>query len=358
MVNSEKSGLPMVDEQSEGRFLVVEVSGPNYTGLKRSALENDLDFLWRDTGYATFGLTTSDHINAMAWAAAQSGVLRVWRQESEAVLSGRTWRPSDTIIQVGDAAIGGNGVAVIAGPCSVEDKSQMMEVAACLRETGASWLRGGAFKPRTSPYRFQGLGRKGLEYLKLASEEYGLPVVTEVMSIEEIEVVCEHSDVLQVGSRNAQNFPLLKALGSSGKPVLLKRGFGCFIDELLHAAEYLMSYGNPQVLVCERGIRSHEPSSRFTFDINAIPVLKSATHLPVVADTAHGTGNVDLVGPIAKAAIAAGADALMFEIHPHPALSYSDADQTLSLEQFAALMPEMAAVAGAVGRRLDGTDRA
>ncbi len=353
MNDSRNSSLPMIDEKSEGRFLVVEVTRQDYSDLQQSALENDLNFLWQDTGFATYGLTTTDHVNAMAWAD-QPGVSRVWRQESEAVLIGRVWRPTTTIIQVGNATIGGNQVAVIAGPCSVEDKTQMLEVAECVKNSGASWLRGGAFKPRTSPYRFQGLGVKGLEYLKLASEKFGLPIVTEVMSIEEIEVVCEHADVLQVGSRNAQNFPLLKALGSCGKPVLLKRGFGCFIDELLHAAEYLMNYGNSQVLVCERGIRSHETSSRFTFDINAIPVLKNATHLPVVADTAHGTGDADLVGPVAKAAIAAGADALMFEVHPHPALSFSDADQTLSLDQFADLMPELAAVAGAVGRSLDG----
>ena len=356
MLNDANSGKPRIDDQSEGRFLVVEVSRSEYSGLQQSALENDLDILWQDTGYATYGLTTNDHINAMAWAD-QAGVVRAWRQESDAVLIGKEWQAAATTIQVGDATIGGDRVAVIAGPCSVEDKSQMLEVAECVKKSGASWLRGGAFKPRTSPYRFQGLGRKGLEYLKLASEQYGLPVVTEVMGSEDIEVVCEHSDVLQVGSRNAQNFSLLKALGSCGKPVLLKRGFGCFLNELLHAAEYLMSYGNPQVIVCERGIRSYEHSSRFTFDINAIPFLKNATHLPVVADTAHGTGDADLVGPVAKAAVAAGADALMFEIHPVPALSYSDADQTLSLDQFSALMPELAAVANAVGRSLDGAAR-
>ena len=343
----------MIDEKSGGRFLVVEVSGSEYSRLQQSALENGLHFLWGDCGFATYGLTTGDPLKALAWAD-QPGVLRAWRQESEAVLVRRAWRPEATTIQVGEAIIGGPRIAVIAGPCAVEDKSQIFEVAECVKKAGASWLRGGAFKPRTSPYRFQGLGRKGLEFLKLASERYGLPVVTEVMCSEDIEVICEHADVLQVGSRNAQNFSLLKALGSCGKPVLLKRGFGCFIDELLHAAEYVMSHGNPQVLVCERGIRSFEPSSRFTFDINAIPVLKKATHLPVVADTGHGTGNAELVGPVAKAAVAAGADALMFEIHPWPAMSPSDPGQTLSLEQFAALMPELAAVAAAVGRSLDG----
>ena len=357
MRDSSTSDRPMIDDQSEGRFLVMDVDRDQYDRLQQSACENDLEILWQDTGYATYGLTTSDHVNAMAWSD-QSGVVRVWRQDTDAVLIGRQWQSEPTSIRVGDSVIGGECVAVIAGPCSVESKDQMLEVADCVKQAGAGWLRGGAFKPRTSPYRFQGLGRQGLEYLKLAGERYGLPVVTEVMGGEDIDLVAEYSDVLQVGSRNGQNFSLLKALGSCGKPVLLKRGFGCFTGELLHAAEYLMNYGNSQVLVCERGIRSYEHSSRFTFDINAIPVLKNATHLPVVADTAHGTGDAELVGPIAKAAVAAGADALMFEVHPQPALSYSDADQTLSLDQFSTLMPELAAVATAVGRRLDGADRA
>ena len=350
---STEANRPRIDDRSEGRYLVMDVERGELERLQQSARENDLEILWQDTGFATYGLATGDHINAMVWAD-QPGVVRAWRQETDAVLTGRQWQSEATIVRANRSTIGGARVAVIAGPCSVESREQMLEIAACVKEAGAGWLRGGAFKPRTSPYRFQGLGVEGLEYLKLASEQYGLPVVTEVMGAEDIEVIAEHADVLQVGARNAQNFSLLKALGSCGKPVLLKRGFGCFTGELLHAAEYLMSHGNPDVMICERGIRSYEHSSRFTFDINAIPVLKGATHLPVVADTAHGTGHAELVGPVAKAAVAAGADAIMLEIHPKPAFSYSDADQTLSLEQFSALMPELAAIARAVGRDLDG----
>lgn len=348
-----RADLPRVDDTSDGRYFVLEVEREACEELQRSARENDLEILWQDTGYATYGLSTHDPINTMAWAE-RPGVVRAWRQDTDIVLSGRRWQPDTTVIRSGRSQVGGATVAVIAGPCAVESREQMREVAACVREAGGGWLRGGAFKPRTSPYRFQGLGEQGLQYLKEASEEYGLPVVTEVMGAEDIELVAAYADVLQVGARNAQNFSLLKALGSCGKPVLLKRGFGCFTGELLHAAEYLMNYGNPEVMVCERGIRSYEHSSRFTFDINALPVLKQATHLPVVADTSHGTGDAALVGPIAKAAVAAGADAVMLEIHPDPAFSVSDADQALSLEGFAALMDEMAAVAAAVGRRFSG----
>ncbi len=356
-MSDSRADLPRVDDRSDGRYFVLEVERDAFVDLQQSAREHDLEILWQDTGYATYGLTTSDHINAMVWAD-REGVIRAWRQDTDAVLTGRRWRPDATVIKQGPSTVGGATVAVIAGPCSVESREQMREVAACVRESGGGWLRGGAFKPRTSPYRFQGLGAAGLKFLKEAGDEYGLPVVTEVMDAADIEIVAEHSDMLQVGSRNGQNFSLLKALGSCGKPVLLKRGFGCFTAELLHAAEYLMNYGNAEVLVCERGIRSYEHSSRFTFDINAIPVLKQATHLPVVADTAHGTGDAALVGPIAKASIAAGCDAVMLEIHPDPAFSYSDADQALSLEGFSTLMREMATVAEAVGRRFAGVEHA
>ena len=264
----------------------------------------------------------------------------------------RDFVESSTKIPVKDVSVGGNKIVVMAGPCSVESREQILETAHAVKEAGGSVLRGGAFKPRSSPYSFQGLGEEGLKYLAEAREQTGLPIITEVMSTEDIELVGEYTDIFQIGARNNQNYPLLKAVGKTSKPVFLKRGISGTIQELLMGAEYILSNGNMQVMVCERGIRTYETATRNTFDINAIPVLKQLTHLPVVADPAHGTGQWEYVSPIAKAAVAAGADALMIEVHPNPSKAWSDGAQSLTFERFGILMKELKAIASAVGRQL------
>jgi 3-deoxy-7-phosphoheptulonate synthase len=238
----------------------------------------------------------------------------------------------------------------MAGPCSVESREQLMETAAAVKEAGAHILRGGAFKPRTSPYAFQGLGLMGLELLREAREKFNLPIVTEVMSPQEVTLVAQYADVLQIGARNMQNFALLRAVGETQKPVLLKRGMMSTVEELLMAGEYILATGNPRVMLCERGIRTFETATRNTFDLNAIPVLKSLTHLPVIADPSHGTGKWELVAPVARGAIAAGADGIIIEVHAHPEQALSDGAQSLKPEKFAALVAEVRRVAQAVGR--------
>ena len=262
----------------------------------------------------------------------------------------RDFVPSSTSISVNGVSVGGEKIVVMAGPCSVESREQILETAHAVKEAGGSVLRGGAFKPRSSPYSFQGLGEEGLKYLAEAREQTGLPVITEVMISEDIELVGDYTDIFQIGARNNQNYPLLKAVGKTSKPVFLKRGISGTIQELLMGAEYILSNGNMQVMVCERGIRTYETATRNTFDINAIPVLKQLTHLPVVADPAHGTGQWEYVSPIAKAAVAAGADALMIEVHPNPSKAWSDGAQSLTFERFGSLMQELRLIAGAVGR--------
>jgi 3-deoxy-7-phosphoheptulonate synthase len=264
----------------------------------------------------------------------------------------RDFVESSTKIPVKDVSVGGNKIVVMAGPCSVESREQILETAHAVKEAGGSVLRGGAFKPRSSPYSFQGLGEEGLKYLAEAREQTGLPIITEVMSTEDIELVGEYTDIFQIGARNNQNYPLLKAVGKTSKPVFLKRGISGTIQELLMGAEYILSNGNMQVMVCERGIRTYETATRNTFDINAIPVLKQLTHLPVVADPAHGTGQWEYVSPIAKAAVAAGADALMIEVHPNPSKAWSDGAQSLTFKRFDSLMKELRLIASAVGRQL------
>ncbi len=278
------------------------------------------------------------------------GVERVVRILHPFKLAGRDMHPEPTRVRVGDLVFGGPEVVIIAGPCSVESREQLRETAYAVKEAGARALRGGAFKPRTSPYSFQGLGVKGLELLKEVSEETGLPVVTEVLSPEDVSLVARFADVLQIGSRNMQNFPLLQAAGRSGKPVLLKRGLSARIEEFLLAAEYILLEGNPNVLLCERGIRTFETATRNTFDVNAIPLLKELSHLPVLADPSHGTGRWSLVAPVARAAVAAGADGLIVEVHPRPEEALSDGAQSLRPERFQELVRQVAAVAAAVDR--------
>ncbi|HYN89683.1 MAG TPA: 3-deoxy-7-phosphoheptulonate synthase [Ardenticatenaceae bacterium] len=267
-------------------------------------------------------------------------------------LASREMHPENTIIEIGDVRIGGEEVVVMAGPCSVESREQILETARAARAAGARALRGGAFKPRTSPYSFQGLGEEGLKYLAEAREETGLLIVTEVMSPEQVELVSRYADILQVGARNTQNYALLNAVGRANKPVLLKRGLSGTIVELLMSAEYIMSNGNLQVMLCERGIRTYETETRNTFDLNAIPVLHRLSHLPVIADPSHGVGKWEYVSDVTKGALAAGSDGLIIEIHPDPASAMSDGGQSLTPKNFAALMDDLRLIARAIGRRV------
>jgi 3-deoxy-7-phosphoheptulonate synthase len=278
------------------------------------------------------------------------GVERAVRILHPFKLASRDFHPEDSVVKINGLSVGGNQVVVMAGPCSVESREQLMETTAAVKAAGAHILRGGAWKPRTSPYAFQGLGLKGLELLREARDAFHLPVVTEVMSPQDVTLVAQYADILQVGSRNMQNFALLSAVGQVQKPVLLKRGLMSTIEELLMAAEYILSQGNPRVMLCERGIRTFEPSTRNTFDINAIPVLKSLTHLPVIADPSHGTGKWELVAPVARAAVAAGADGLIVEVHCDPAHALSDGAQSLKPDKFARLVQDVRHVAEAIGR--------
>src|SRR5690606_32857116 len=259
-----------------------------------------------------------------------------------------------TEIRAARATIGGPALAIIAGPCSVESRDMLMETADAVGAAGAALLRGGAFKPRTSPYAFQGIGAPGLELLAEARERTGLGVVAEVMDTRQVELVAEHADVLQVGARNMQNFSLLAEVGRARRPVLLKRGLSATIRELLMAAEYVMAHGNREVILCERGIRTFETATRNTLDVAAIPVLKSETHLPVIVDPSHAGGRAALVAPLAFAAVAAGADGLMIEVHPDPESALSDGDQSLTPAGFASLMVRLAPFAEAAGRTLAG----
>ncbi len=246
-----------------------------------------------------------------------------------------------TVVRVGAVEIGSGKPVVIAGPCAVESREQILEAARLVKKAGAHILRGGAFKPRTSPYSFQGLGLRGLEYLREAADSVGLPVVTEVLDPRMVKVVADYADAIQIGARNMQNFPLLKEVGKLDKPVFLKRGFGARLEELLYAAEYIMLEGNEQVVLVERGIRTFETTTRFTLDIAAVPLLKRETHLPVIVDPSHAAGIRELVIPLAKAALAAGADGIMVEVHPNPDKALSDARQQLTPEMFERLMGEL-----------------
>lgn len=266
-------------------------------------------------------------------------------------LASRAWRER-TIVSVNGVEIGGKRVVVAAGPCSVEDEDTVMEIARAVKRAGATMLRGGAFKPRTSPYTFQGLGARGLEILKRVKEVTGLPIVTEVLDTRDVLVVAGYADMLQVGARNAQNFVLLKEVGRSGKPVLLKRGMWMTVEELLLSAEYILLEGNLNVVLCERGIRTFEKGTRFTMDIGGMAYAKSQTHLPVAADPSHPAGKRELVEPLALAAVAAGADMLLIEVHSRPEKALSDAEQQLTIEDFEKLMHRLRLVAEAVGREL------
>jgi len=281
-----------------------------------------------------------------------NGVEEIIRILKPYKLASREFKDFDTIIKVKDITIGGKEVIVMAGPCVVENEKQIFETAQQVKAAGAKILRGGAFKPRTSPYSFQGLGEEGLKLLAQAGKEASLVVVTEVMSVNQIELVGKYTDIFQVGARNMQNFVLLKELGKTKKPILLKRGMSATIEELLLSAEYILSQGNYEVILCERGIRTFENYTRNTLDLSAVPALKRLSHLPIIVDPSHATGRWRLVSPMAKAAIAVGADGLLIEVHPDPKSSLSDGAQTLRIDTFAQLMKELGPIVQAVGREL------
>jgi 3-deoxy-7-phosphoheptulonate synthase len=272
-------------------------------------------------------------------------ILKPYKLASRQVKMGRT------VLNIDGVQIGGDRVVVAAGPCSVETREQVMETAVAVQASGARLLRGGAFKPRTSPYSFQGMGEDGLKLLVEARAITGLPIVTEVMAPEDVGLVAEYADVLQIGTRNAQNFPLLKRVGKTTKPVFLKRGMSSTIQEFLMSAEYILSEGNPNVILCERGIRTFETMTRFTLDLSAVPVLKEETHLPVFVDPSHSSGHWRYVAPMALAAIAAGADGLLVEVHPRPAEALCDGPQALKPDNFQAMMDTLVKVAEATGRK-------
>jgi 3-deoxy-7-phosphoheptulonate synthase len=280
------------------------------------------------------------------------GVEAVQRITQPYKLASRQFHAENSVFPLDGFTVGGQELALIAGPCSVESRSQIIETAHAVKEAGGNALRGGVFKPRTSPYAFQGLGEEGLELLAEAREQTGLPVVVEIMSQVQLDVMVKYVDVLQIGARNMQNFNLLRAVGQTRTPVLLKRGLSATIEELLMSAEYILAGGNEQVLLCERGIRTFETATRNTTDINAVPVLKSLTHLPVILDPSHSTGHFDYVAAIARAAIAAGADGLIVEVHPDPAHALSDGRQSLKPEKFAAMVRQVGQIAEVMGRRL------
>jgi 3-deoxy-7-phosphoheptulonate synthase len=292
------------------------------------------------------------HIASLDPFEVMDGVESVKRISQPFKLGSRQVHPENSVFPIDGFTIGGDEIAIIAGPCSVESKSQILETAHAVRAAGANALRGGVFKPRTSPYAFQGLGEEGLEYLAEAREQTGMPIVVEIMSQTQLELMLKYVDVFQVGARNMQNFNLLRALGETRKTILLKRGLSATIEELLMSAEYILAGGNKQVILCERGIRTFETATRNTTDINAIPVLKNLTHLPIVLDPSHSTGHHDYVAAIARAGIAAGADGLIVEVHPEPAKAVSDGKQSLKPEKFAEMVKQVKAIAEIMGRRV------
>lgn len=283
---------------------------------------------------------------------ALKGVEKVVRILSPFKLSSREFKNEDTVIKINGVEIGGKKIAIMAGPCAVESREQIFEIAHFLKENGVKILRGGAYKPRTSPYSFQGLKEKGLEYLEEVKKETGLAIVTEVMNPEDVEKISAVADILQIGARNMQNFPLLEKVGKIDKPVLLKRGLMATLEELLMSAEYILSNGNPRVILCERGIRTFEKYTRNTFDISAIPLLKKLSHLPVIADPSHGTGVRELVLPVGKSAIVSGADGLLIEVHKNPSKALSDGFQTIDFSMFSKLISGLKEICHVCGREL------
>ena len=281
-----------------------------------------------------------------------AGVEKTVRITEKYKLVSRDFHPLDTVIDVDGVKIGGDELVVMAGPCSVESYEQLHAAAEAVKNAGAKILRGGAYKPRTSPYDFQGLGEEGLKLLRQVADEFGMKVVTEIVDREDIELVEKYADILQVGARNMQNFQMLKALGKCNKPVMLKRGLSATISEWLNAAEYIMVGGNENVIFCERGIRTYETYTRNTLDLSAVAAIKELSHLPIIVDPSHGTGRRSMIAPMSKAGIAAGADGLMIEVHPHPEVALSDGNQSLTPEDFKILMSNLTEIAKAVGKKI------
>jgi len=298
------------------------------------------------------GVIGDDRLPQTETLSAIDGVEQVVRILKPFKLAGRELRPEDTIVRVGPVKIGGGSVALIAGPCAVEDLESLRRIAARVRDAGANMLRGGAFKPRTSPYSFQGLGIEGLRMLRKVGDEFAMPVVTEVMNVRQIGIVCEFADMLQIGARNMQNFDLLREVGQAKKPVLLKRGMSATVKDLLMSAEYVLASGNPDVVLCERGVCSFEDSTRNTLDLSAVPNVKAQSHLPIIVDPSHATGRADLVPSMARAAIAAGADGVIVEVHDCPERALSDGAQALLPDQFDQLMKELRRIMPALGKEV------
>lgn len=283
---------------------------------------------------------------------ALEGVEKVLQVLTPYKLAGRDFQPKDTVIKIGDITIGGDQLQIMAGPCAIESREQALEIAHIVKAGGACIMRGGAFKPRTSPYAFQGLEEKGLQYLAEARAVTGLLVVTEVTDTRSVDTVAHYADILQIGARNMQNFALLREVAKTNKPILLKRGISATIEEWIMAAEYILSGGNPNVILCERGIRTYETYTRNTLDLSAVPIVKHLTHLPIIVDPSHGTGKWRLVSPMAKAAVAAGADGLIIEVHPNPSEALSDGPQSLKPEKYQQLMAELGVLAGVMNKSL------
>jgi 3-deoxy-7-phosphoheptulonate synthase len=301
----------------------------------------------------TIGLVGNDGRVDGSRLAALPGVQEIIHVTKPYKQVSREWKADSTLVRLpGGLTVGGDEVVVMAGPCSVESEQQILESARAVREAGATVLRAGAYKPRSPPYSFQGMGRAGLKLLARAREETGLLIVTEAMDAEEMDFVAEVADIIQLGARNMQNYSLLKRAGRSGKPILLKRGLSATIQELLLSAEYILAEGNPNVILCERGVRGFDPATRNIFDLSAIPVVHGLSHLPIIADPSHGTGHRDMVIPMARAAVAAGADGLLVEVHPSPDRALSDGAQSLYPEQFERMMKEARLIAEAIGRRV------
>lgn len=338
--------------------MMIVVMQPNATMRQKSAViawaeENDCQVHLSEGSERTIiGLIGDVRQLMRDQVAMMPGVERVVPVLKPFKVASREFKPENTGFPIGEHMVGGSDIIIMAGPCSVESRSQILETAHACKEAGAHVLRGGAFKPRTSPYSFQGLGEEGLKYMAEAREETGMPIVTEVMEPALVPLVCEYADILQVGARNMQNYALLHAVGKSQHPVLLKRGMSSLIEEWLMCAEYILSHGNTRVMLCERGIRTFETYTRNTFDINAIAVAKHVSHLPVIADPSHGTGKWEYVSATARASIAAGADGLIIEVHPRPEEAMSDGRQSLKPERFARLVSKMKAIAQAVDRNI------
>ena len=342
----------------EGRFFMIVVMSPSATKENLDNVVKKIESLNLRTHLSTgdertiVGVIGDKNIIANLEMEMMDGVEKTVRITEKYKLVSREFDPANSVIDVDGVKIGGNEIVVMAGPCAVENAEQLHETAKVVSACGAKILRGGAFKPRTSPYDFQGLGEEGLKLLRQTADEFGMKVVTEIVESGDIELVESYADILQVGARNMQNFQMLKALGKCKKPVMLKRGLSATIAEWLNAAEYILSGGNEKVIFCERGIRTYETYTRNTLDLSAVAAIKNLSHLPIIVDPSHGTGRRSMVAPMAKAAIAAGADGLMIEVHPHPEVALSDGNQSLTPADFQALMNDLNAITAAVGKKI------